>query len=94
MFDDANPRRYRTVLARELVHNHRTRLESPVRRAPRTIGIGWTGLLGTTPMLHADASQVEQIALRVCDKKPLVSLRAEYGGRSSAAAVHPANSTP
>ena len=30
-------------------------------------------------MLHADASQVEQIALRVCDKKPLVSLRAEYG---------------
>jgi hypothetical protein len=38
-------------------------------------------------MLHADAAQVEQIALRVCDKKPARLASPEYGGLSSGAAV-------
>ena len=45
MLDDASPRVYRTVLAREPVHNHAPWLESPVGKSPSTIGIGWTGLL-------------------------------------------------
>ena len=40
------PRRYRTVLAREPVHNHRTLPRVPSRAEPSsTTGIGWSGLL-------------------------------------------------
>ena len=73
MFDDANPPAVPHRLGPGPVHNHRTLARVPCGETPRAqpISVGLDSS-HTTPMLHVYPSQVEQIGLRVCDRKPLV----------------------
>jgi hypothetical protein len=81
------PRRCRTVLAREPVHNHRTLARVPCRERPRaqpeSVGPDSSR---TTPMLPAKASIAAEVTLRVPSSPGFVSFRARVPGLGSCVA--------